>query len=62
MGYTLKEACRMNTNFDVLADLLKKDMESRAFRTDDYLSLKLKYEYLTELVNIIKNETIEENK
>lgn len=61
MNYTLKEACRMNQNFDVLADLLKTEMEGRAFRTNDYPTLKIKYEFLTEILNIIKNETIEEN-
>ncbi|MGL5581048.1 MAG: hypothetical protein ACRDCE_08815 [Cetobacterium sp.] len=58
--FTLKEACEMNTNFKHLAEVLKTEMEKQAFRSNDFPNLKTKYEYLTELVNLIHNETFEE--
>ena len=57
---TLKEACEMVKEFNVLADILKEEMQKQVFRSgSDYTTLHTKYKYLDELVNIIKNETIE---
>lgn len=59
---TLKEACLQCTEFHLLAGLLKEKMERDAFKsTTNYETLKIKYEYLTELVTTIANETLEEN-
>lgn len=57
---TLKDACEQCVGFKEVAHILQNEMKEKAFRTDDYPSLKLKHEYLTELVNIIENETFKE--
>lgn len=61
--YTLKEACSQVQEFETLADILKEEMERQVFVAgSDYTTMKIKYDYLGELVNIIKNETIEPTK
>lgn len=60
---TLKEACQQVKEFKTLADILKVEMEKRAFRMgSDFETLSIKYNYLNELVTIIQNETLETTK
>ncbi|MGL5964470.1 MAG: hypothetical protein ACRCZ2_08780 [Fusobacteriaceae bacterium] len=57
---TLKEACLQVKEFETLANILKQEMEKKAFRSgSDFETMKIKYEFLGEITNIIANETIQ---
>lgn len=58
MEYTLQQACLQVQDFHILADILKEEMKEQVFKgSSNFDTMKLKYEHLDELVNIIANET-----